>query len=412
MINSSGVHLGKLSVHISIKVSAQSREEPAAQRKVTLDVPEFIVGPGPSLDERMTHKKTSNERTGTLVGEQGRVESDLMRYGNVKEIHVPTGSREEGEEEEEGGVRAGERTELGTQQIEVISELIERGQRLRNKMVESIVARGIEDKASFVERRNGSLSSTEVKHQMCAGEDADISGIVHDLDVVLSSDEEHILSDVSLDESDYPLHNGALVSALHSLDQPPPATGTTDNHGEPDLTKQGEEKMAKSEDSTVSERQPSLPTSSEGTTKLSSKLSQDTTVASVTCEQPRDTGSEDKETSPGSVSSSHAHYQDSKTKTDSLTTLSSHFVKGQSSLEAAILSAIGLDRLTQLGRVGSARITIGDLRLEAWHIRVMLTQHKEKTRVGKPVSSIPPPAHSTKRCVCVCVCVCVIAQMM
>jgi hypothetical protein len=107
---------------------------------VTLAPAEFIVGPGARLQgERRLHDSVSTEVVSTAVGGQYKVVDGRTKYGALKEIYTPMG-RSEIEQEMEWGVSE-ERAGLGAQQLEVISELIERGQQLRSKMVESIVNR-------------------------------------------------------------------------------------------------------------------------------------------------------------------------------------------------------------------------------------------------------------------------------
>lgn len=139
IVNSSGVHLGKLSVHIRIKTATQPMEEPALKKKVTLAPAEFIIGPGARLRERRLHDSISTEVVSTVVGGEDKVVSGRAKYGalNLKKINAPMGGNEI-EHEMEQSVSE-ERVGLGAQQLEVISELIERGQQLRSKMVESII---------------------------------------------------------------------------------------------------------------------------------------------------------------------------------------------------------------------------------------------------------------------------------
>ena len=139
IVNSSGVHLGKLSVHIRIKTASQPMEEPALKKKATLAPAEFIIGPGARFRERSLHDSVSSEVVSTVVGDQDKFVSGRAKFGalNLKEINAPMGGKEI-EHEMEQGVSE-ERVGLGAQQLEVISELIERGQQLRSKMVESIV---------------------------------------------------------------------------------------------------------------------------------------------------------------------------------------------------------------------------------------------------------------------------------
>lgn len=225
---------------------------------------------------------------------------------------------------------------------------------------------------------------------------------LYGIGVDVSSEEEdelNILSDVSLDESDYPLHNDALLSALY-LDQPPrsdAAMGPEKSDlvslqaGEKDL--QMEERSAENpcekSEKLVDENEPSSPTKNE-TFKLSSKLTEEQQQSVAAAVLPSD---------PQEVSESvtSGNSQRSKEKADSLTTLSSYFVKGQGSLEAAIVSAIGLEKLTRLGRVSSARITVGNLQIEPSFAKEILICQQEKKRTSKSGSSIPLPVQSTKR---------------
>ena len=227
---------------------------------------------------------------------------------------------------------------------------------------------------------------------------------LYGIGVDVSSEEEdelNILSDVSLDDFDYPLHNEALLSAL-CLDQPPRndvTTGQEKNNlvsihaGESGL--QTEEKSTENPCGKleqlivgVDKNEPSVPTKNEPF-MLSSKLTEEQqSIAAAVLPSDSQEGSE-------SVTSGCS--QRSKEKTDSLTTLSSYFAKGQSSLEAVIVSAIGLEKLTRLGRVSSACITVGSLQIDPSFARDILTRQQEKKKTSKAGSSIPLPVHSTKR---------------
>ena len=223
-------------------------------------------------------------------------------------------------------------------------------------------------------------------------------------------DELNILSDVSLDESDYPLHNEVLLSALY-FNQPTVSGVAAEQErnnlvslqaGQKDIQterKGVEEAGERSEQLAVDvdENEPSVPTKSEPF-KVLSKLSEEQQSVTAASDLPSGTqegNGPEQVSSVGSMTSDSS--QRSKEKIESLTALSSYFVKGQSSLEAAIVSAIGLEKLTQLGRVGSARITVGSLQIEASFAKEVLTQQQENKRAGKTGSSIPLPIHSTKR---------------
>jgi hypothetical protein len=250
---------------------------------------------------------------------------------------------------------------------------------------------------------------------ICRDDDDEAGLGVYGVGIDVSSEEEdelNILSDVSLDESDYPLHNEALLSALY-FDQPTTSgitaaveqEGSTDlaslHAGEGDLQTVGkkgaEEGGERSEQPVVDvdEKECSIPTKNEPF-KLSSKLNEEQQSTDILPSGTQQDGNgPDQVSSVGSVISDSS--QRSKEKTDSLTALSSYFIKGQSSLEAAIVSAIGIEKLTRLGRVGSARITVGSLQIEPSFAEEMLTQQQETKRMSKAGSSIPLPIHSTKR---------------
>ena len=249
---------------------------------------------------------------------------------------------------------------------------------------------------------------TTLAHRDDIGASLELYGVGVDV----SSEEEdelNVLSDVSLDDSDYPLHNEALLSALY-FDRPTASDVTAEQEetnlmnlqsGEDDHQTEGNS-IQNAEEKPVDndENEHSVPTKSEPF-KLSSKLSEEQqSVAAVTDSpgSPRQDGTGSEQVSSvRSVTSDSSQRSKEKTKTDSLTALSSYFVKGQSSLESAVVSAIGLEKLTQLGRVGSACITVGSLQVEPSFAEEILTQQQEKKRAGKSGSSIPMPLHSTKR---------------
>ena len=246
---------------------------------------------------------------------------------------------------------------------------------------------------------------TTLAHRDDIGASLELYGVGVDV----SSEEEdelNVLSDISLDDSDYPLHNEALLSALY-FDRPT-ASGVTAEQEETNLMnlQSGEDdhqtegnSIQNAEEKPVDndENEHSVPTKNEPF-KLSSKLSEEQqSVAAVTDspDSPQQDGTGSEQVS--SVRSVTSDSSQRSKETDSLTALSSYFVKGQSSLESAVVSAIGLEKLTQLGRVGSARITVGSLQVEPSFAEEILTQQQEKKRAGKSGSSIPMPLHSTKR---------------
>ena len=257
------------------------------------------------------------------------------------------------------------------------------------------------------------LDSAGSTQQASAGIGADLMAC--GIDMNTSSEEEYdILGDVSLDESDYPLHNEVLLSALYSVDRPQSTGGKVDHHNHPHLTggdvlfdkpetddlQEKEEERAKS--GVDNDAQPLLAKTEPP--KLSLKLSsQEQSIVTMAVPRVSQKGEDMQERDKsdvvsnvgGSVTSSRG--QRSKEKADSLTTLSSYFVKGRSSLEATIVSAIGLERLTQLGRVGSARITLDSLQIDPSLAQQILTHHIEKKRTSQLGTNIPVPTSSSKR---------------
>ena len=74
-------------------------------------------------------------------------------------------------------------------------------------------------------------------------------------------------------------------------------------------------------------------------------------------------------------------------RTDSLSTLSSFMGRHDKSLESAILSLIGMEKLTKLGRVSSARVRIERLHVDHSAIEsIYAIQQKKKTASKLPLS--------------------------
>ena len=116
--------------------------EPTLKKKVTLAPPEFIIGPGARLSEGQFHDSLSTEVNSTMACNRDMVVSGRAKRSALKELNIPVDGNET-LREMEGGVSE-EKLGLGAQQLEVISELIERGQQLRSKMVESIISQKTE----------------------------------------------------------------------------------------------------------------------------------------------------------------------------------------------------------------------------------------------------------------------------
>jgi len=79
-------------------------------------------------------------------------------------------------------------------------------------------------------------------------------------------------------------------------------------------------------------------------------------------------------------------------KTDSLSTLSSFMGRHDRSLETAILRLIGMEKLTKLGRVNSARVRIECLQVDYSAVQNIRSVQKRKT------ASAPLPELSCARC--------------
>ena len=242
---------------------------------------------------------------------------------------------------------------------------------------------------------------------------------LYNVGVDLSSEEEDevgILSDVSLNEPDYPLHDDALISALYLGHSP--MTGAATEQEKRSLTEvslqvRQKDLQTEEEDVEKADERPEqsiaklhedepLFLSTGGTFKLASKLTKEQRSVSATAVSPYDLqqGNGHNSISSAESATTERSLQRGKEKPDSLTTLSSYFVRGRGSLEAAIVSAIGLEKLTQLGRVGSVRITVGSLEIvPSFAKEILARQPEKKERVGKAgPSNIPLPIHSSRRC--------------
>ena len=253
-----------------------------------------------------------------------------------------------------------------------------------------------------------SLLSANLKQADYCGDGGGVNLCSTGIDINTSSEEEYgmdnILSDISLDESDYPLHDAALLSALYSLDGTQPTSGSGGGHKSErqrmvsfNKEEEEEEDGVKTEE-VVGDKINSSVSDKDESQKLSSKLSRERRVkdAALSVGGLEDGGADKVTTAVEPVSPSHSHQ--TKAKTDSLTTLSSYFVKGQSSLETAIVSAVGLEKLTQLGRVSSVRLTVDSLKIEPSFAKQILTQNRGKKSTFKAGPSVPiPPAYATKR---------------
>lgn len=119
----------------------------------------------------------------------------LAKY--IQRRTEPSSTRLEGRTEEVPPDNTPEMMALGPQQREVISELIERGEKLRNAMVLSVLKSGGDHRVRSTKEPDTIKTQQDAKH--CE---------------VYSSDDEKEKEEFSMDESDYPLHDPSLLEQL------------------------------------------------------------------------------------------------------------------------------------------------------------------------------------------------------
>lgn len=255
IINSDGIHLGRLQIcfHLDLAESQPAVGKRPRTRDTHAPVPssaEFVVGPGTKSYD------SPREQAGSGM-EQDRIASSRERFTTISEgaqvksaVHVPTS-------ETKAGVPASAVSEpLGdsrSQQIEVISSLIERGRKLRDAMVQSLLEPSVivdsqpsEDQEDvrypFLSGKFTSVEIPQSRHKQrkvtrkldTLPENAPFSDhkivnlVLRDCDkpesdlnsncLELSSDEEEegvgLEEELSMNESDYPLHDGSLLQKL------------------------------------------------------------------------------------------------------------------------------------------------------------------------------------------------------
>lgn len=140
------VHLGQLKVLFQFHTNCSLHKKPTGAGKsapIALDtVTEFIVGPGATFN-----KSTSPQKGGKKWSKFKSVPASCHKPAiKTPRENAPTREAESsGSEKEstpEGDVPE---TVIGRQQLAVISELLERGTMLRNKMVDSLAAGTLQD---------------------------------------------------------------------------------------------------------------------------------------------------------------------------------------------------------------------------------------------------------------------------
>ena len=152
-MNSDGVIFGKLHVRVSLEPSQVSEKLPG-EKDTGVAHSEFVVGPGVKPNKDGSRSSTPEEDVSTIIGylnSGGRTDMLVDTTGGFTQqtsgsytkppIHVPTS----GTAVAEAGSRSippkygGDSGSSTVQQIEVISELIARGRKLRDAMVHSVL---------------------------------------------------------------------------------------------------------------------------------------------------------------------------------------------------------------------------------------------------------------------------------
>lgn len=200
-----------------------------------------------------------------------------------------------------------------------------------------------------------------------------------------SSDEDVIESDLSMNESDYPLRNESLLQKLLYSDQPP--AGHANGKPYDVLEKaQVEEPPPLEDDSTKA--------GSDGTVPVSTANGTPTQSITSTAVIPTSKPPHEPPTTSATHTSSRAASTTTTNTTDDWSSISSLFGSQDRTLESAIVQAVGIEKLTRLGRVTSARVMIESLQLDPSALdRIHSLQRKTKGRIVG--SQIPWSAETT-----------------
>ena len=181
----------------------------------TSENPVFKVGPGAPLrakrreiQEIYTEESKLADNQSNLTGqsEQPPTQSASSHKAALLAKYIDRKTFEAGETTKQSSPPGSTRDSalpLGPQQQQVIAELIERGERLRDAMVASVLQSGL--------KKVGEEGERERRRSRVA----DGIGIVYG--GVYSSEEEAGKlgdDDISMDESDYPLHDPSLLQKL------------------------------------------------------------------------------------------------------------------------------------------------------------------------------------------------------
>ena len=239
IIGTQGHRLGRLQVQIELQVARAGQTRlttPAAASDDVSHPPEFKVGPGahratekqrepiaeidtlPPQEHRATSSRNTNRGhtepktyTESAASHKAALLAKYINPNTSKETATgqeqmtvsPTGSGSTTGQSVYGEMGSAVARPLGPQQQEVIAELIERGERLREAMARAVLDSGIEKKKG--RERGGKRGRVP------------LCGVVGE---VYSSEEEEEEEDgdVSMEESDYPLRDPSLLEKLlHSV---------------------------------------------------------------------------------------------------------------------------------------------------------------------------------------------------
>ena len=134
IVNTDGICFGRLQVQVSLEVSEATGKPPT--REVVPSKPEFTVGPGARAKRKSSPEKDVDTIIGCLnsglkraaVGEPERQTGKEDNMEGV--VHVPSGKSTD---------ELVQTANPGRQQVEVISDLIEKGRKLRDAMLQSML---------------------------------------------------------------------------------------------------------------------------------------------------------------------------------------------------------------------------------------------------------------------------------
>ncbi|CAI8045648.1 C2 domain-containing protein 3 [Geodia barretti] len=341
IIGTQGHRLGRLQVQIELQVARAGQTRlttPAAASDDVSHPPEFKVGPGahratekqrepiaeidtlPPQEHRATSSRNTNRGhaepktyTESAASHKAALLAKYINPNTSKETATgqeqmtvsPTGSGSTTGQSVYGEMGSAVARPLGPQQQEVIAELIERGERLREAMARAVLDSGIEKKKGRERgRKRGRVP-------LCG-----------------------VVGDVSMEESDYPLRDPSLLEKLlHSRDV---------------------ETGKKTQDFGTQTHSPTttdFPSGSKSTAQ-----------------------SDDLHHRPSSPPPSPSSHSSKLEAGGSLSTLASFFSGHslQKSTDAEILQAVGVERLTLLGRVTSCRVVIDILEVDPLKMAAVL----------------------------------------